>query len=207
MSRNAVIPSDLAGGPVDEYWPKGWDTLEDADRYLAGAARVPRQLLRVLPRRARDRPRRPCQRASPAVGARPRRTHGGPVHAADRRVAVPPTVRTLVAGVPAALRPRAALQFVRGRSHHRLHHRRRERGRAVAGLGLVPRPAPPDGSARRMVRTAPARRHGAARISRRPDGPRPALLAGRPEHPPPRSAPLGWRRAAWQATTTCCAKP
>lgn len=41
MSRNAVIPSDLAGGPVDEYWPKGWDTLEDADRYLGGAPEFP----------------------------------------------------------------------------------------------------------------------------------------------------------------------
>ncbi|MYA27056.1 MAG: sulfatase-like hydrolase/transferase [Acidimicrobiales bacterium] len=41
MSRNAVIPSDLAGGPVDEYWPKGWDTLEDADRYLSGAPEFP----------------------------------------------------------------------------------------------------------------------------------------------------------------------
>lgn len=34
MSRNAVNPSDLAGGPVDEYWPSGWDTLEDPERYL-----------------------------------------------------------------------------------------------------------------------------------------------------------------------------
>ncbi|MYA83477.1 MAG: sulfatase-like hydrolase/transferase [Acidimicrobiales bacterium] len=41
MSRNAVIPSDLAGGPVDEYWPKGWDTLENADRYLTGAPEFP----------------------------------------------------------------------------------------------------------------------------------------------------------------------
>ncbi len=41
MSRNAVIPSDLAGGPVDVYWPKGWDTLEDADRYLSGAPEFP----------------------------------------------------------------------------------------------------------------------------------------------------------------------
>ena len=41
MSRNAVTPSDLAGGPVDEYWPKGWDTLEDPDRYLDGAPEFP----------------------------------------------------------------------------------------------------------------------------------------------------------------------
>ena len=41
MSRNAVMPSELAGGPVDEYWPEGWDTLEDADRYLTGAPEFP----------------------------------------------------------------------------------------------------------------------------------------------------------------------
>ncbi|WP_419946111.1 sulfatase [Candidatus Poriferisodalis sp.] len=41
MSRNAVNPSDLAGGPVDEYWPKGWDSHEDAERYLDGAPEFP----------------------------------------------------------------------------------------------------------------------------------------------------------------------
>ena len=41
MSRNAVFPANQASGAVDEYWPTGWDTLEDAERYLEGAPEFP----------------------------------------------------------------------------------------------------------------------------------------------------------------------
>ncbi|WP_420446846.1 sulfatase [Candidatus Poriferisodalis sp.] len=41
MSRNAVFPSNQASGAVDGYWPAGWDTLEDAERYLEGAPEFP----------------------------------------------------------------------------------------------------------------------------------------------------------------------
>ena len=41
MSRNAVFASKHRGGAVDEYWPPGWDTLEDAERYLEGAPEFP----------------------------------------------------------------------------------------------------------------------------------------------------------------------
>ncbi|MDE0134140.1 MAG: sulfatase-like hydrolase/transferase [Acidimicrobiaceae bacterium] len=41
MSRNAVFPSQNVGGAVDEYWPSGWDTLEDAELYTDSAPEFP----------------------------------------------------------------------------------------------------------------------------------------------------------------------
>ncbi len=41
MSRNAVFPSEASAGAVDDYWPAGWDTLEDAERYVKGAPEFP----------------------------------------------------------------------------------------------------------------------------------------------------------------------
>lgn len=41
MSRNAVFPTGASGAAVDEYWPTGWDTLEDAERYLKGPPEFP----------------------------------------------------------------------------------------------------------------------------------------------------------------------
>ncbi len=41
MSRNAVFPSRQSGGAVDDYWPAGWDTLEDAEQYMGGAPEFP----------------------------------------------------------------------------------------------------------------------------------------------------------------------
>lgn len=41
MSRNAVLPTGAPAGAVDQYWPTGWDTLEDAERYVNGAPEFP----------------------------------------------------------------------------------------------------------------------------------------------------------------------